>query len=632
MLRFPSTLTPRAVAAIVCALLLGAGAASASSFVMTTDDELLGRSAVVVLARVTASEAAPIAGKPHTDTTIEIERLIKGFVPAGTLTVRTLGGVRADGVALRVSGAPVFVPGERVLLFLNGHEDSTYRVSEMALGAFHELTTPGRSFAVRSLIGSHTVQLPNDPRGAERRRSHEPRDLNRFADWLAERAAGSQKAPDYFTELPQSSLFSATSPFALTMSNPCGAGGVIPLRWPEFDRGDRIRHLANSGGQPGVPGGGFAEIQAALNVWERDSGSNVDLTYGGTTSGNSIGTVDGRNIYTFEDPDGDIDGSYTGGGGTLAVNFVFFSCFDQHRWSNGRAENIQEAGTTTQDGTGANFFGSSATPSLVFAEVMAHETGHSLGLAHSALASALMNATVHDDGRGASLTSDDRAGIRFLYPRASASPPTAPSGLTALAVSTSTITVSWTDNSSDEDSFELQEADLVSDFATIQVLPAGTTTVDITGLAPSTYRRYRVRAVNGDGESEFSSEAEATTSTSPSTCSVDANTLCLNGGRFAVTTSWQTTQGSSGMGTAVGLTGDTGYFTFFSASNVEAVVKVLDACSFANRFWVFAGGLTDVLVALQVTDTASGRVNTYLNPQGTPFQPIQDVQAFDTCP
>ena len=28
------------------------------------------------------------------------------------------------------------------------------------------------------------------------------------------------------------------------------------------------------------------------------------------------------------------------------------------------------------------------------------------------------------------------------------------------------------------------------------------------------------------------------------------------------------------------------------------VVKVLDACSFSNHFWVFAGGLTDVGVDL----------------------------------
>ena len=65
-----------------------------------------------------------------------------------------------------------------------------------------------------------------------------------------------------------------------------------------------------------------------------------------------------------------------------------------------------------------------------------------------------------------------------------------------------------------------------------------------------------------------------------------------------------------------------------AATNVEAVVKVLDACGLNNRFWVFAGGLTDVNVVLMVTDTQTGNVKTYTNPQGTAFRPIQDTNAL----
>ena len=80
------------------------------------------------------------------------------------------------------------------------------------------------------------------------------------------------------------------------------------------------------------------------------------------------------------------------------------------------------------------------------------------------------------------------------------------------------------------------------------------------------------------------------------------------------------------------LTGDAGYFWFFSANNVETVVKVLNACSAAApRFWVFAAGLTDVGVQLTVTDTQTGAVKVYNNPIGTPFQPIEDTNAFATC-
>ena len=61
------------------------------------------------------------------------------------------------------------------------------------------------------------------------------------------------------------------------------------------------------------------------------------------------------------------------------------------------------------------------------------------------------------------------------------------------------------------------------------------------------------------------------------------------------------------------------------------LVKVLNACALNSRFWTFAGGLTDVQVVMTVTDTRTGAVKSYTNPQGTPFQPIQDTGAFDTC-
>ncbi|HEX7184173.1 MAG TPA: hypothetical protein VF756_20260 [Thermoanaerobaculia bacterium] len=114
-------------------------------------------------------------------------------------------------------------------------------------------------------------------------------------------------------------------------------------------------------------------------------------------------------------------------------------------------------------------------------------------------------------------------------------------------------------------------------------------------------------------------------------CQPTPTRLCLNGGRFAVTTTWETPQGQSGVGNAIQLTADTGYFWFFNQENVEVVVKVLNACS-RGRYWVFASGLTNVEVELRVEDTLTGEVRTYTNPQRTAFQPIQDTSAFATCP
>ena len=108
--------------------------------------------------------------------------------------------------------------------------------------------------------------------------------------------------------------------------------------------------------------------------------------------------------------------------------------------------------------------------------------------------------------------------------------------------------------------------------------------------------------------------------------------LCLNNNRFKVQSQFLTLGGAAGGAGTVKLTGDTGYAFFFDPANVEAVVKVLNACPLNNRYWVFAGGLTDVRTVITVTDTQRNAVKTYVNPQGSPFQPIQDTSAFATCP
>ena len=115
-------------------------------------------------------------------------------------------------------------------------------------------------------------------------------------------------------------------------------------------------------------------------------------------------------------------------------------------------------------------------------------------------------------------------------------------------------------------------------------------------------------------------------------CVANATTLCLNNSRYEVRTQWVTRDGRRGAGQVIPLTGDTGAFWFFSSSNVEVVVKILNGCAVNSRDWTFAGGLTDVEVILTVTDSETGTIQTYTNPQGTPFEPIQDTNAFPSCP
>jgi hypothetical protein len=111
-------------------------------------------------------------------------------------------------------------------------------------------------------------------------------------------------------------------------------------------------------------------------------------------------------------------------------------------------------------------------------------------------------------------------------------------------------------------------------------------------------------------------------------CVADSTTLCLTGARFQARVNWTTSDGKSGAAQAVSLTGNAGYFWFFSSDNVEVMVKILDGCALNSSYWVFVGGLTDAHAVVTVTDTTNGAVRTYTNPMGVAFQPIQDTTTF----
>jgi hypothetical protein len=111
-------------------------------------------------------------------------------------------------------------------------------------------------------------------------------------------------------------------------------------------------------------------------------------------------------------------------------------------------------------------------------------------------------------------------------------------------------------------------------------------------------------------------------------CAPSATALCLAGVRFEVNVAWKDFQGRTGDGQAVGLTPDTGYFWFFSDSNIELIVKVLDARAINGKFWVFFGALSNVEYTLTVRDSVTGATKTYRNPSGM-FASVGDTLAFE---
>ncbi len=132
-----------------------------------------------------------------------------------------------------------------------------------------------------------------------------------------------------------------------------------------------------------------------------------------------------------------------------------------------------------------------------------------------------------------------------------------------------------------------------------------------------------------DGNESFNT-TKIFPATSP--CIPSATAACLYN-RFRVEVTYDTgAQNGSGSGNVLLESPQSVKFSFFDAANVELVVKLLNACVPPyNKWWFFAGGLTNVGVSLKVTDTATGEVKSYSSQRGKLFQTIGDTKAFN-CP
>lgn len=90
-------------------------------------------------------------------------------------------------------------------------------------------------------------------------------------------------------------------------------------------------------------------------------------------------------------------------------------------------------------------------------------------------------------------------------------PPTAPSGLRASAASTSSIGLSWNDNSSTETGFTIEHSLDKSNWSAETNVGANVTTYVDTGLSPLSKHYYRVRAFDANTSSSWSNTNWATT-------------------------------------------------------------------------------------------------------------------------
>ncbi len=104
------------------------------------------------------------------------------------------------------------------------------------------------------------------------------------------------------------------------------------------------------------------------------------------------------------------------------------------------------------------------------------------------------------------------------------------------------------------------------------------------------------------------------------TCESGVTRLCLHDGRFSLEVELvdpKDMERKAGKVVASEGTKETGFFWFFSPTNVELAAKVLDGRALNGKFWFLYGGLSDVEYTVTLTDTVTGESKPYRNAAGS---------------
>lgn len=105
----------------------------------------------------------------------------------------------------------------------------------------------------------------------------------------------------------------------------------------------------------------------------------------------------------------------------------------------------------------------------------------------------------------------------------------------------------------------------------------------------------------------------------------------LGTAQFSVTMDYLATSGGNWEhGRSVGISDQAGYFYFTNPANMEILVKMIDACTVTNSYWIFVSGLTDRGIGVRVERVGLGSGVIYGNNLGDNFTLVKDFTSF-TC-
>lgn len=505
-------LSPFLLSLLICT------SAGAATYVVPSDEVLIGKANAIVVARALHSRVEETKeGGIETVTVFAVEERLKGdrSIESG-FSVRVPGGViEEDGKPVRakvVYGAPQFVEGERVLLFTSKGRGDDHYVTDFGLGFFGFATDDlGNRVVIRAATEIHGWGLDGKPHREPRRQE------DRFLKFIRDHASFRPAAQDYTIEARE--LVSRSGSIEQTgrlrqvtldcvgctvtqYTMPSGNETSAGFRWKTFpvswNRGSVAPNTTNSGNDA---------INAAFNAWKVGSSTNYQLsTFNANTEGIYQAPDTVNNVVFEKDMTGNgISVFSCVSGGVLGVAGVQSGVSDGTNTVNGETFfRTTEADVSMNQGLGACLPAANDS----FNSGLTHEVGHTFGFRHAdksrdnaqactamtnydCATSAIMTAFVTSGLNGVLAAWDQRA-VAALYPSVALA---APTGVVATAATGTSVSISW-NAVSGASTYEVHRsaANNAASFTVITACSsAATSCTDSTAAAGSAYL-YKVRA------------------------------------------------------------------------------------------------------------------------------------------